>query len=112
MELLIKCCIAVIIMITVHYLSQTKYFYVSALILGCPALSILAYYFMDQEHGSGSVRSTILFALLSLIPFLIFLITLRTTLAYHVIDFSLGIAFIAWLSTSLFILWLWNILFH
>ncbi|BAU29436.1 GlpM protein [Aneurinibacillus soli] len=65
MSLLIKCIMAVIIMVIVHYISKTNNYYIAGLILSFPGLSIIAYYFMYLEQGASKVRVTTYFAMLS-----------------------------------------------
>ena len=61
MDLVIKCSISVILMIIIDYISKTRNYYVTGLVLSFPGLSILAYYFMYVEHGVSKVRETIIF---------------------------------------------------
>lgn len=108
MNLLIKCVLAVIIILAVHFFSKTNNFYIAGLILGCPALSILAYYFMYMEQGKEKVRITASFALLSVIPFIAFLVSFNILLRRNSIVLSLISASAIWLITSILILLVWN----
>ena len=80
MNLFIKCLVAVIVMIAVHYISKTNNYYITGLVLSFPGLSIISYYFMYKEQGVLKVRVTTYFAMLSAIPFVIFLLVLNLTL--------------------------------
>lgn len=108
MDLFIKCAVAVIIMIAVHYISRTKNFYISGLVLSFPGLSILAYYFMYMEQGVAKVRSTTYFAMLSVIPFAIFLFVLNYSLKKNHIFISILIASGVWIILSLLLVIIWN----
>ena len=107
MDLFLKCLIAVIIMIAIHYVSKTDNYYIAGLILSFPGLSILAYYFMYLEQGAAKVRTTTYFAMLSSIPFLIFLIVLNLTLKKYNIVHSILIASTVWAicSSTLIVVW-------
>lgn len=96
-DLLIKCAVAVIIMIAVHYISMTKNNYISGQVLSFPGLSILAYYFMYLEQGAVKVRATTCFAMLAVIPFAIFLLVLNYTLKKNNIFISIFTASAVWI---------------
>lgn len=107
MNLFIKCIVATIIIIAVHYISKTHNYYIAGLALSFPGLSILAYYFMYKEQGVLKVRVTTYFAILSAIPFVIFLLVLNFTLKKYNILNSILISSIAWVifSSILIIIW-------
>lgn len=112
MELFIKCTVAVLIMIAIHYISKTKNYYISGLVLSFPGLSILAYYFMYLEQGVTKVRLTTHFAMLSLIPFAIFLFVLNLTLKKHTILISILTASAVWITLSTSLILIWNKVNH
>lgn len=94
-------------MVIVHYIAKTDNYYIAGLVLSFPGLSILAYYFMFIEHGASKVRETIQFAMVSAIPFVIFLLVLNFTLKNYNIFKSLLISSTVWvvLSSILIITW-------
>ena len=112
MDLSIKCAAAVIIMVAIHYISKTKNFYISGLMLSFPGLSILAYYFMYMEQGATKVRLTTYFALFSLIPFAIFLFVLNLTLKRYNILISILISSAVWLTLATSLVAIWNKMNH
>ncbi|WP_165865909.1 GlpM family protein [Lucifera butyrica] len=87
---------AVILMGIVHYISKTDNYYIAGLVLSFPGLSILAYYFMYIEQGASKVRETIYFAIVSAIPFVIFLLVLNFTLKNYNIFKSILISSVVW----------------
>ncbi|GFZ30252.1 membrane protein GlpM [Clostridium zeae] len=107
MNLLIKCIVAVIIMIAVHFISKSHNYYIAGLVLSFPGLSILAYYFMYKEQGASKVRVTTHFAMLSAIPFVMFLFALNYALKKYDIFNSILISSIVWIvfSSILIIIW-------
>lgn len=108
MELFIKCIVAVIIMIAVNYISKTHNYYISGLVLSFPGLSILAYYFMYKEQGVSKVRTTTYFAMLSAIPFVIFLFTLNFTLKKYNIFNSILVSSTVWVVLSSIVIIIWK----
>lgn len=108
LNLLIKCIVAVIIMVVVHYISKTNNYYIAGLILSFPGLSIIAYYFMYLEQGASKVRVTTYFAMLSAITFVIFLLVLNFTLKKYNIYNSILIASLVWVTTSSTLIVIWK----
>lgn len=108
MNLFIKCTIAVIIMIAIHYISKTRGFYIAGLVLSFPGLSIIAYSFMYMEHGIAKVRLTTHFAMLSAIPFVSFLFVLNYTLKKNNIFLSMLAASTVWIILSSILVVSWN----
>ena len=108
MILVLKCAVACCIMICIHFIGKTSNYYLSALLLSFPGLSILAYYFMAREHGAEKVRTTSAFALCSVTAFAIFLLSLNLLLKRRSVGFSLAAAFLVWLFAALLITLLWK----
>lgn len=99
---------AVIIMVIVHYISKTDNYYIAGLVLSFPGLSILAYYFMYIEQGVSKVRVTTYFAMLSAIPFVIFLLVLNYTLKENDIVHSILLSSIVWIMFSSILITIWK----
>lgn len=107
-NLLIKCIAAIIIMVTVHLISKSNNYFISGLALSFPGLSIIAYYFMYKDQGVDKVRNTTFFAILSAIPFVIFLLTLNLTLKKFSIVNSIIISSAVWIILSLVLIIVWK----
>jgi len=108
LALFIKCIVAVIIMIAVDYISKTHNYYIAGLVLSFPGLSILAYYFMYIEQGVSKVRVTTYFAMLSAIPFVIFLLVLNVTLKKYNIYISILVSSMVWATISSILIVIWK----
>lgn len=108
MDLFIKCAAAVLIMVFIHFISKTPNYYISALALSFPGLSMVAYYFMYVEHGAEKVQDTTLFGLLSAAAFMIFLAALHLALRRFDIVPSLLISGGIWAVAALAAILIWN----
>lgn len=95
-------------MVIVHYISKTNNYYIAGLILSFPGLSIIAYYFMYLEQGAAKVRVTTYFAMLSAVPFVIFLFVLNFVLKKYNIYLSILIASLVWVSISSMLIVIWK----
>ena len=108
MGLFAKCAAAVLVMAAAHFISGTKNYYIAALALSFPGLSMLAYYVMCVEQGAAKVRATTSFALLATVPFTVFLLTLNASLKRCGIIPSLALSGFVWIVLSLCAVLAWN----
>lgn len=104
----IKCLAGALIMLAVHFISKSPVYFISAIMLSFSGLSMIAYYFMYQEHGAGQVMGTVKFAMFSQIPFFCFLLSLYLLLKKHTIGPSLCGAFFIWLMAAGILVFLWK----
>lgn len=74
MNLVVKCVTACAIMIGIDLLSRTPNYFVSALLLSFPGLSITAYWFMCRELGAAKVIETMRFGIGAGAAFCVFLL--------------------------------------
>ncbi|HVN49197.1 MAG TPA: GlpM family protein [Bacteroidota bacterium] len=106
--LALKCFIAAGIMAIIHFISKTSNYYLAALALGFPGLSMTAYYFMYLDRGSMSVRNTTYFAIFAVIPFLAFLGLTNLSLKHFHITTALFIGVFGWLLASILLIIAWK----
>jgi len=81
MALFIKALLGAFIVILISYLSKTKYYFFSGLIPLFPTFALIAQIIVYNEGWVKELKNTILFWMLSLIPYLIYLLIL-----YFVVD--------------------------
>jgi len=112
MKLLLKCAAADVMMAGIHFISGTPDYYIAGLMLSFPGLSMLAYYFLYREQGAEKVYATTSFAILSIVPFALFLIVLHLLVKGRGIGVSLAAAGAVWLAAALAAVALWNCMGH
>ncbi len=98
-------------MIGVHFISKTPNYYISAILLSFPGLSMVAYWFMYREHGAERVRETALFGIGAAVTFIIFLFSMNLLLKKHGIGASISLAGLIWLAAALVWTLIWKFLF-
>ncbi len=109
MYVLFKCLVGALIMLAIHYLAQTKHYYVAGLVLMLPAVSLPTYYFMHLERGAAAVQATALFGMLSVFAYLAFLAGLYWAEKRFSIVQSMALALAAWtvVAFALLLIWKW-----
>ena len=96
-QLLFKCLTASAIMIGIDLLSRTSNYFVSALLLSFPGLSMTAYWFMYRDLGAEKVISTMLFGVGAGVAFEAFLLAAAWLLKRHGIGGAFAGALVVWL---------------
>ncbi len=99
-QILFKCLCASAIMVAIHFLSRTPDYFVSALLLSFPGLSMTAYWFMYRELGARKVIDTALFGSGAGFAFIVFLLTTARLLRRHGIAASMAGGLAVWLALA------------
>jgi membrane protein GlpM len=90
-----------------HYLTQTRNYYLAHLALSCPILSVIAHYFIGTERDAVALKHTLLFGMFTLLPFLAYLVTLYLSAPRMKLVLALTVSSLAWLmsATVLTVVW-------
>lgn len=94
----------------IQLVSNTKNFYVAALIPLFPFFGLISYYIIGSQRGVGDLKSTIIFGALSLISYFVFLMTLYFAVGKYNLINSLLIASASWFIVAIIITIFWNML--
>lgn len=105
--LIVKVLIGAVLVLMIHLVARTRSYYVAALIPLFPSFGLIAYYTVGRMRGVGELRSTVLFGMLSLVPYLVFLITLYLSVHRVRLAVSLLLASASWLIVSVVLVLLW-----
>jgi uncharacterized membrane protein (GlpM family) len=96
-SLLFKCLCASAIMAGIHFLSRTPNYFVSALLLSFPGLSMTAYWFMYRDLGAQKVIDTAHFGAGAGLAFVAFLLGMAWALRRHGIGAAFAVGLLVWL---------------
>lgn len=107
-DLFIKAAIGGLIVVLIEILSSSKNYYIAALVPLFPFFGLIAYYIVGTQRGVQELKNTIIFGMLSLIPYLVFLIALYFFIKILKVEYSLMLASAAWLFISIILVIVWN----
>lgn len=96
MSLLIKAIIGAVIVVLIGILAKTRHYYIAGLIPLFPTFALIAHYIVGTERGTEALRATILFGIWSVIPYLIYLISLYYFTASMKLSLALLSAVACW----------------
>lgn len=108
--LIFKALIGALLVIVIQVISKTKNYYIAALVPLFPFFGIIAYYIVGTGRGTIVLKNTIIFGMMSLIPYFVFLITLYFSIRRYKLEYSLIIASIAWVVIAIILIIFWNML--
>lgn len=108
MKLFGKAILGSIIVVIIQLVSQTKNYYIAGLIHLSPTFALITHYIVGTEQTIEHLKKTIVFGILSLIPYLIYLFSLYYLLERFKLFNSLLIASLFWVISALLLIILWE----
>ena len=104
MELLLKATLGSLIVVIVQLMSQTKNYYIAGLIPLFPTFGLIAHYIIGTEGTIGDLKKTLVLGMLSLIPYLVYLMSLYYLVGQFRLFISLLGATICWTISAVFLI--------
>jgi uncharacterized membrane protein (GlpM family) len=104
----IKILIGTILVIVIQLLSRSKHFYIAGMAPLFPTFMLIANYVVGTERTIVELKSTIVFGMLSLIPYLSYLIALYLLVdRLRLVPALLG-ATACWFVVAILLITIWN----
>ncbi|KFX18425.1 GlpM family protein [Pectobacterium betavasculorum] len=109
MSLFIKSVIGALIVLLISVLAKSRNYYIAGLVPLFPTFALIAHYIVGTERGLDALRATILFGIWSVIPYLVYLISLYYFTGWMKLPQALLTAVVCWsVSAALLIkIWTW-----
>ena len=107
MELVIKAIIGGVIVVLISIISKTKHYFIAGLIPLFPTFALIAHIIVGQ-NGASDLRNTVLFGMLSLIPYFFYLLSVYILSYKYPLHINLIISTIIWFLFAIFIYLLWT----
>lgn len=107
MSLLIKAILGAVIVVLIGILAKTRHYYIAGLIPLFPTFALIAHYIVGTERGTEALRATILFGIWSIIPYLIYLISLYYFTASMKLPLALLSAVACWSASAFILIKVW-----
>jgi len=106
MALIIKAVAGALIVITISLISSTKYYFIAGLVPLFPTFTIIAHIIVGQS-GGANLRNTVLFGLLSLIPYFFYLLSVYLLSYKYSLYINLFLSTIVWFIFAILIYFVW-----
>lgn len=108
MGLLVKALIGALVVVLIAILSKSRHYYIVGLIPLFPTFALIAHYIVGSERSIEALRTTIIFSLWAVIPYLVYLISLYVMINYVKLFTALATAVICWVIAAWLLIQLWN----
>ncbi len=108
MNLLLKALAGALLVVLIQLCSRTKLFYLAALIPLFPSFTIITHYIVGSERDVADLKTTALFGIFGMIPYLIYLGTLYFSAERMKLGWALGGAAGAWLLSAAALILIWR----
>lgn len=108
MILLIKALCGALIVVFISLISKTSNFFIAGLIPLFPTFALIAHYIVGTERTNADLKSTIIFGMLSLIPYFFYLLTVYLLIDKYKLIPSLLIGVVVWAIVAGVIIFFWK----
>ncbi|MCO4179195.1 GlpM family protein [Proteus terrae] len=108
MGLLVKALINAFVVVLIAVLSKSRHYYIAGLVPLFPTFALIAHYIVGSERSIEALRTTIIFSLWAVIPYMIYLISLYVMINYVKLFTALATAVICWVIAAWLLIQLWN----
>ncbi|AUH01265.1 GlpM family protein [Prodigiosinella confusarubida] len=108
MSLLIKAVLGAFVVLLIGVLAKTRNYYIAGLIPLFPTFALIAHYIVGAERGIDALRATILFGIWSVIPYLIYLISLYYLTTMMRLPQALIAAVVCWSVSAALLIKMWS----
>ncbi|MBT0728493.1 GlpM family protein [Rosenbergiella australiborealis] len=107
-KMLPKALIGALVVVLIGVLSKSRHYYIAGLIPLFPTFALIAHYIVGSERSIEALKTTIIFGLWAVIPYLVYLISLYFLLNVLKLPFALIAAVGCWMIAAWVLIQLWN----
>lgn len=108
MGLLLKALIGAAVVVLIGLLSKTRNYYIAGLIPLFPTFALIAHYIVASERSIEALRTTIIFGLWAIIPYIIYLISLYFLINHLRFPLALTAAVLCWVIAAWILISVWS----
>lgn len=108
MGLLVKALIGAFVVVLIAILSKSRHYYIAGLVPLFPTFALIAHYIVGSERSIDALRTTIIFSLWAVIPYIVYLISLYVMINYVKLFTALTTSVICWIIAAWLLVQLWN----
>jgi len=108
MDIFLKALIGAVVVIVIQVLTRSRYFYIAGLVPLFPTFALISHYLVGSQRNTAELKTTIIFSMLSLIPYFVYLLVLYWLVERFRIELALFGAALCWGLAAGILLILWN----
>ncbi|TKI07649.1 GlpM family protein [Martelella alba] len=108
MSLLLKALVGAAVVCLIAVMSKTRNYYLAGLIPLFPTFALITHYIVGAERGIEALRTTIVFGLWAVIPYLFYLASLYLFVGTLRLPYALASAVVCWSLTAWILIVVWR----
>ena len=108
MDWILKALLGAAAVILIQFFAQSKSYYIAGLVPLFPTFALISHYLVGTQRPVTELRATIVFGMLSLVPYLLYLITLYCLVGRFKLTSSLVGATTVWILTAGVLIAIWQ----
>lgn len=107
MDLIFKAALGAAVVVILAMLAKTRNYYIAGLVPLFPTFALIAHYIVGKGRSVDDLKTTIVFGMWSVIPYLVYLGTLYLMVDRMRLEASLAVATVAWLMAATLLVSVW-----
>jgi membrane protein GlpM len=108
MDLVWKGAVGAVIVVLIQLLARSRNYYIAGLVPLFPTFALISHLMVGRERTLSELRETILFGMLSLIPYLVYLVALYLLVGRFRLELALLASIALWAATAAGLILLWG----
>lgn len=108
MGLFLKAAIGALVVVLIGLLSKSKHYYIAGLVPLFPTFALIAHYIVGSERSVEALRTTIIFGIWAVIPYLAYLVSLWFFVGLWRLPMALPAAVGCWMVAAWLLIQGWN----
>ncbi|MDB6444277.1 GlpM family protein [Pseudomonas sp. 21TX0197] len=102
-----KAALGAAVVVILAMLAKTRNYYIAGLVPLFPTFALIAHYIVGKGRSVDDLKTTIVFGMWSVIPYLVYLGTLYLMVDRMRLEASLAVATVAWLMAATLLVSVW-----
>ena len=108
MELFLKALAGAVVVVVIQLLALTKSYYIAGLVPLFPTFTLISNYIVGSERTASELKETIVFGMVSIIPYFAYLLTLYFLVRRFRLSVSLLGATLCWMVCAAVLIAVWS----
>lgn len=108
MELLVKACLGAVAVVIIELLARTRNYYIAGLVPLFPTFALISHYIVGSQRTVPELKETVAFSMFSLIPYLMYLVTVYYLADRLRLELSLLVGTLCWTAAAAILVLAWN----
>ncbi|AGO54657.1 inner membrane protein YdgC [Serratia plymuthica 4Rx13] len=108
MGILVKALIGALVVVLIGLLAKSRSYYIAGLVPLFPTFALIAHYIVGSERSIEALRTTLIFGMWAVLPYLVYLISLYLFINSMRLSWALSAAVLCWIAAAWLLITLWG----